>query len=139
MLPNAFIGMTKPPTDAELADALGGAKALWDKLLGTLADAHGLTVQEWNSYSPRAGWSLRLKSQKRNIIHLGPSPGAFRVAFVLGDRAVAAARQGGLPRRAIKILEAAPRYPEGTGIRLEIKTAKDIAMVEQLAAIKLAH
>ena len=33
MLPNAFIGMTKPPTDAELAAALGGAKALWDKLL----------------------------------------------------------------------------------------------------------
>ena len=98
-----------------------------------------MTVREWNSYSPKAGWSLRLKSKKRNIVHLGPCPGAFRVAFVLGDKAVAAARQGALPRRVIKILDAAPRYPEGTGIRLEIKTAKDIAIVEQLAALKLAH
>jgi hypothetical protein len=34
--PNAFIGKAKKPTDAELATALGPAKAVWDQLLAEL-------------------------------------------------------------------------------------------------------
>ena len=33
MSPNAFIGRTKAPTDAELSAELGAARALWDQLL----------------------------------------------------------------------------------------------------------
>ena len=138
MLPNAFIGKSKKPTDAELAAALGDARELWDELLGELADKHNLTVREWNSYSPKAGWSLRLKRKGRNILYLGPCPGAFRVAFVLGDKAVAVARQSDLPQSIIKIISEAKRYPEGTAVRLEIKQAKDIGIVTRLAGIKLA-
>jgi len=138
MLPNAFIGRSKKPTDAELAAALGPKMALWDHLLAALAGEHQLTVREWNSYSPKAGWSLRLKHKKRNILYLSPCPGAFRVAFVLGDKAVAAARQSDLPQSIIRIINAAKRYPEGTAVRLEIKQAKDIGIVTRLAGIKLA-
>ena len=55
MLPNAFIGKPKQPTAAELTAALGPARALWDQLLAGLAGEHNLTVQEWNSYSRKAG------------------------------------------------------------------------------------
>jgi len=139
MLPNAFIGKPKPPTAAELTAVLGPTRSLWDQLLAELADEHNLTVQEWNSYSPKAGWSLRLKRKGRNIVYLAPCAGCFRAAFILGDKAVATARRGRLPQRLVKILDAAPRYPEGTGVRLEIKKPKDIEMVKQLAAIKLAY
>jgi len=113
-------------------------EALWDQVLATLADEHNLTVREWNSYSPKAGWSLRLKLKGRNILYLGPCQGAFRVAFVLGDKAVAAARQSDLPRSIIKTINEAKRYPEGTAVRLEIKQAKDIGIVARLVGIKLA-
>jgi hypothetical protein len=139
MLPNAFIGKAQKPTDAELTAALGPAKALWDRLLGELADEHNLTVQEWKSYSLKAGWSLRLKRKRRNIVYLSPCRDCFRVMFILGDNAMAAARQSGLPQTVIKILSAAPRYPEGTGVRLEIKKAKDIGAITKLAGIKLSH
>lgn len=139
MLPNAFIGKPKPPTAAELTAALGPAKTLWDQLLAGLADELNLTVQEWNSYSPKAGWSLRLKLKDRNILYLTPCRGCFFVSFALGDKAVAAARQSRLPPRVIKIINEAKRYAEGTGVRLEIKKPKDVEMVKQLAAIKLAH
>jgi hypothetical protein len=139
MLPNAFIDKPKKPTAAELTAALGAAKALWDGLLAGLADELKLTVQEWNSYSPKAGWSLRLKLKARNIVYLTPCQGCFHVSFVLGDKAVAAARQSGLPQSVIKIINEAKRYAEGTGIRLEMKKPKDIEIVKQLAAIKLAH
>ena len=118
---------------------MGDAKELWDKLLGELAEEHKLTVWEWNSYSPKAGWSLRVKRKDRNIVYLGPCQDAFRVAFVLGNKAVAAARQSHLPKGVIKIINEAKRYAEGTAVRFEIKTAKDIETVTRLAGIKLAH
>ncbi|MGA3285440.1 MAG: DUF3788 domain-containing protein [Verrucomicrobiota bacterium] len=139
MLPNAFIGKPQKPTEAELAAALGPAKALWDQLLASLADEHNLTVQEWNSYSRKAGWSLRLKHKERNIVYLSPCRDCFRVMFILGDKAVQAARQSDLPQSVIKIINAAKRYAEGTAVRIEIKKAKDIETVTKLAGIKLAH
>jgi hypothetical protein len=135
MSPNAFIGRTKPPTDEELSTELGGARALWDELLTELT----LPIQEWNSYSPKAGWSLKVKLKKRTILYLAPCHGSFRVAFVLGDKAMEAARQLKLPKAVLKIIDEAPRYPEGTGVRLEIAARKDLAAVKKLAEVKLAN
>jgi hypothetical protein len=135
MSPNAFIGRTKPPTDDELSAELGAVRVLWDELLTELA----LPIQEWNSYSPKAGWSLKVKLGKRTILYLAPCHNSFRVAFVLGAKAVEAARQSKLPKAVIKIIDAAPRYPEGTGVRLEIKARKDLAAVRKLAEVKLAN
>jgi hypothetical protein len=135
MSPNAFIGRTHPPTDDELSAQLGAARALWDELLAELA----LPIQEWNSYSPKAGWSLKLKLKKRTILYLAPCHGSFRVAFVLGAKAVEAARQSKLPKAVMKIIDEAPRYAEGTGVRLEITARKDLAAVKKLAEVKLAN
>jgi hypothetical protein len=139
MLPNAFIDKPKKPTAAELTAALGPAKALLDQLLAGLADELNLTIQEWNSYSRKAGWSLRLKLKERNILYLTPRQGCFFVSFALGDKAVQAARQSVLPPSVIKIINDAKRYAEGTGVRMEMKKPKDIEIAKQLAAIKLAH
>ena len=135
MSPNAFIGRTKPPTDEELSTELGAARALWDELLTELA----LPIQEWNSYSPKAGWSMKLKLKKRTILYLAPCHGSFRVAFILGAKAVEAARQSKLPKAVLKIIDEAPRYAEGTGVRLEIAARKDLAAVKKLAEVKLAN
>ena len=135
MSPNAFIGWTKPPTDEELSTELGAARALWDELLTELA----LPIQEWNSYSPKAGWSLKLKLKKRTILYLSPCHDSFRVGFILGDKAMEAARQLKLPKAVMKILDEAPRYPEGNGVRLEIAARKDLAAVKKLAEVKLAN
>ena len=139
MSPNAFINKPKQPTNAELAAALGPAKAAWDQLLADLAQEYGANVREWNSYSLKAGWSLRVKRKARTIVWLAPCPGAFRVAFILGDKAVLAAQEAKLPKRILKIINEAPKYPEGIGVRLEVKSSKDIATLKKLAAIKLAN
>ena len=139
MSPNAFINKPKQPTDAELAAALGPAKAAWNQLLTDLDQEFGVNVHEWNSYSLKAGWSLRVKRKARTIVWLAPCPGCFRVAFILGDKAVLAARQAKLPRRILKMINDAKRYAEGTGLRLEVKSSKDIGTLKKLAAIKLAN
>lgn len=134
---NAFVGLSKKRDDRQLTDALGPARAIWDKLIGALKDeCDGL---EWNSYSPKAGWSLRLKHGQRNIVYLSPGQGCFLASFALGDRAVEAAREAGLPAKVRQIIKDARRYAEGTAVRIEVKSLADLPAVQKLVAIKLAH
>jgi hypothetical protein len=136
--PNAFIGRTTLPTTQELSAALGSTAAEWKQLVDWLAE-EGVADQEWKSSAAKYGWSLRLKRKKRTIIYLAPCNGCFRVSFVLGDRAVAAARESDLPMAVLKLLDEAPRYAEGTGLRLLVKGPKDLAPIRKLALIKLAN
>jgi hypothetical protein len=85
------------------------------------------------------GWSLRLKRGKRTIVWLVPNAGFFEVAFIFGEKALTAIRHTAVPARVLRLLDEAPEYPEGTGLRFQVKAAKDIAVVKKLAAIKLRH
>ena len=138
-IPNAFVGRKEKPSSQDLTIALGPAAEIWDRVITGLANNYGVADQEWLSYSPKYGWSLKLKLKKRTILYLGPCAGCFRVSFVLGDRAVAAARESKLSASVLKSLQEAPRYAEGTGLRLVVRCTRDIPSVMKLAAIKLAN
>jgi hypothetical protein len=135
---NAFIGKTTQPTTEDVIAVLGPTAAVWKELIDWLAEQK-VVDQEWKSYSPKAGWSLRLKVKKRNIIYLSPCSGCFRVALIFGDKAVVAARQSNLSKSTLKLIDEAPRYPEGTGLRHTVKLSKDLAAIRKLALIKLAN
>ena len=137
MAPNAFIGRTKPPGEADLVAALGSAKASWDLLVVDMFEELGLDGREWKSYGLKHGWALRLQRKKRNIVHLAPHEGCFTALLILGDRAMATARANGLGRAAERLLEKAPHYPEGTGIRFEVKGPRQVPLIRKLARIKL--
>ena len=70
-IPNAFIGKTSAPTVDEVVAALGPTSEVWKQLIDWVAE-QGATVQEWNSYSAKSGWAMRLKVKKRNIVYLAP-------------------------------------------------------------------
>jgi len=136
--PNAFIGKAALPTSEEVSAALGSTAAVWKQLVDWLAQ-QGFEDQEWKSVSLKYGWGLRMKLKKRTIVYLGPCDGCLRVAFVLGDRAVAAARKSDLSKSTLQLLDEAPRYAEGTGLRLMVKASEDLVDVRKLALIKLAN
>jgi hypothetical protein len=137
---NAFIGKSQKPSPEDLAAALGPTAALWDKFVDSMATELGVVTQEWKTVNPnKYGWSLRLKNKTRNIAYLSPYRGFFMVGFVLSDRAVKAAGEARLPTTVAKAIAAAPRYPEGTGVRLAVKTARDLPSLRKLAAIKLEN
>lgn len=127
------------PTDAELGEALGPAKPVWDELIAGLAAECDVSLREWKCYSPKTGWSLRLMRGKRTIVWMAPCIGCFRVAFILGDKAIQAGRQGGFSPRVLRMIDAAERYPEGTCIRFQVRNARDIPMIQRLAEIKLQN
>jgi len=138
-IPNAFIGKTKIPSTQELSATLGSSLILWNELVDSLLAEPDVTEMEWHSLKPKYGWSLIAKSKKRRIVYLGPCAGCFRVSFVLGDRAMSAARAGSFSKSVAKILDEAPHFAEGTGVRLLVKNAKDLAAIRKLTKIKLAN
>jgi len=137
MLRNAFAGHAQRPTERELASVLGHAGALWHSLVTDLKRDLKLDAEEWNSYSVKAGWSLRLQLKKRNIVYLSPGNGCFLASFALGEKAVAAARTTALPPGVLKNIEQAKRYAEGTAVRIEVHDATDASFVKTLAKIKI--
>jgi hypothetical protein len=138
MFTNAFIGKAHQPSQKELATELGPAKLLWDRLLADLAKLQ-IDGTEWNSYSRKAGWALKVKHGARTILYMSPARGWFMASFALGDKALQAARKGRLPDSVIKLIGAAKRYAEGTAVRIEVRTAKDLPVVRKLAVAKMEN
>ena len=61
------------------------------------------------------------------------------VAFVLGEKAVQSARTSNLSAQVVGEIDAARKYVEGRGIRLEVRNATALGTVKKLAAIKMAN
>lgn len=139
MSTNAFIGRETEPTDEAVSKVLGPAKALWDRLLAELSSEKTIDAEEWSSYSRKAGWSLKLKHGKRTIVYLAPCERGFRASFALGEKAVKAALASKLPADVVKIVREAKCYAEGTAVRIEVKSAKDVDVIKKLATAKLAN
>jgi Protein of unknown function (DUF3788) len=138
--PNAFIGQPAQPSAAEVEAALGSAAPLWNELIDEVTADAGSLTQEWKGICVhKYGWSLRLKQKSRNIIFMSPCRDSFRVAFTLSDKAVTAAKDSHLPKAIAEALAAAPKYAEGTGLRLTVHRAADLPAIRKLARIKVAN
>jgi hypothetical protein len=135
---SAFADQTQPPDAAALAEMLGPAAKPWQTLAAHVASSWPPIEERWNFAGAKFGWSLRLLQKKRIVVYLTPGAGHFLVGVVLGDRAVAAARAAGLPPAVLALLDAAKRYGEGTGLRVEVRRTADLAAIRTLLAAKMA-
>ena len=61
------------------------------------------------------------------------------MAFVLGKKAVEAARKSDLAPEMLALIDEAPRYAEGTGIVFLVRRMSDLATVKALVSIKLEN
>jgi hypothetical protein len=118
---------------------LGRAGGQWQRLRELLETDHGPLAEKWSFSNTTNRWSLQLKRKQRAVVYLVPQPGHFLASFALGEKACAAAKDSGLPASVLGVIESAPRYPEGRGVRLDVRSGGDVANVAMVAAIKMAH
>ena len=133
---SAFDDPARPPTPAAVRRCLGEAAPLWAELVAHVAGTCPPVEEVWNFAGAKFGWSLRLKRAERILVYLTPQDGRFLVGLVLGEKAVAEAAKRGLPPAVLALLDAAPRYAEGRGIRLTIAPGDDLETVRHLVALK---
>ena len=135
---SAFCDKTKKPGSKEILKVLGRSSASWVALIEWAAQEYPPLTEEWQCYSEKWGWSLRLKQKKRAILYMTPQARQFLVGLILGDKAVAAALKMKLPAAVVKQIQTAKRYPEGKALRFEIRFKKDLEVVKNLAGAKMA-
>jgi hypothetical protein len=133
---SSFSDKTNPPTNAEIRSALGDAYPLWTSLLALIGERIDPITEVWGFTSASTGWGLRVVHKKRVILYMTPQQNQFLVSFALGEKAVAAARSAALSASVLKAIEAAPRYAEGRGVRIEVKSSRQLPSLATLAEIK---
>ena len=136
---SAFEDKTAHPTAPAVAKTIGRTAPLWSEVRKHLAREYEPVKEAWKFYSRKSGWCLQVKRRKRTILYMIPCKGFFLVAFVLGEKAVQSARASNLPAQVVGEIDAARKYVEGRGIRLEIRNATGLGTVKKLAAIKMAN
>ena len=136
---STFDDPSSPPAPAEVAGVLGASARLWDQLVLGVTESYPPITALWNFAGVKYGWSLRLKRRDRNLLHLTPQRGTFLLGVVLGEKAAKAAHDGELPQSVLKVIDEAPRYGEGRGVRMQVTTATDLETALQLTALKMGR
>lgn len=139
MSPSAFLDRGSPPSERELEAVLGKASGLWVELRADLSSEFATLNGKWIFSGTSHGWLLQLRHKRRTVLYMVPCPGYFVASFALGEKVCQAAQGSGLPGRVLEIIQHPPKYPEGRGVRLEVRNKKDLAHVEALASIKMAN
>ena len=136
---SAFDDKSNQPNADELAQVLGKSHSLWYELQKEVCSLFTPALVEWGYASKSTGWGMRIKTEKRVIIYMTPCRGYFLASFALGEKAVRAAHDAKLPAKILSAIDAAPKYAEGRGVRIEVRTKSDVKAIAKLAAIKLAN
>jgi hypothetical protein len=136
---SAFDDKSRTPRATELKKALGRTSGLWDKLKDHLESEYQPLSEKWTFPGQKWGWSLQLKQKKRTILYMTPRKGFFSAGFTLGEKAVRSAHEGDLPDSVLAIIDSARKYAEGRGVRIEVRTKKDLDNTKKLAAVKMAN
>lgn len=136
---SVFIDKSVKPDNILLVKAIGDTAKFWEAIKKHITDTHGACVEEWKFYGAKYGWTLKVLLKKRNLFFFTPLRGYFRAAFVFGDRAVTAVEKSDLPTDLIETLRNARKYAEGRGIRVEVRSLKDVESVIRLVDIKIQN
>lgn len=133
---NIFNDKLVVPDGRTVQKALGEAGGFWLELRKYVQENYGPAIEEWKYYGLKSGWTMRMLSNKRNLFFFTVIDKGFRLSFVFGDRAVDAIGRSDLPRSIIDEVMNAQKYPEGRGLRIEVKDRRLAAAVKTLIKIK---
>ena len=135
---SAFDNKSQKPDAAELEQVLSKSAKFWQQLVAHVTECHAPITEQWNFSGAKFGWSLRLRRKDRVVLYLTPQAGQFLVGVVLGEKAAQAAHASGLSQFVLTLIDSAPKYAEGRGIRVPVASKADLLAVQQLAALKMA-
>ena len=136
---SAFSEKMHAPTRDDLRSVLGAALDPWNTLLALVSERISPLTEVWGFTSASTGWGLRVHHKERVILYMTPQKSQFLVSFVLGEKAVAAARVVRLSASVRKAIEDAPRYAERRGVRIAVQSSRQLSSLATLAQIKLQN
>lgn len=133
---SAFSDADAAPSRADLTKALGTAAPLWTAFVKGIERQAGTVRQRWNFSGVKFGWSLRLMRGDRILVYVTPQAGKFLVGLVLAKKATQPDIVKRLSPAAAKLIENAPQYAEGRGLRMAVASRVTLRTALEIAALK---
>ena len=133
---STFLDKATPPKESDLSEKLGSRYQLWAELKNWTLDYLKNSGEEWSFPGKKYGWSLRLKSKKRNIIYFIPHEGNFTVVFVFGQKATDQIMERNISKTIKTELFNARVYAEGRGINIDMSDDSILNDIKTLIQIK---
>jgi hypothetical protein len=127
----------KAGDDGQWKSALGRAYPMWAGIVRVVGELASPLDVAWRPSKIAFGHVCLLRHKKRTLLYLLPEEARVTVAIVLGERAYGLAMASTLSAAVKKSLSEARPYAEGRGIRVPVKTARDLATIRKLVAIKM--
>jgi hypothetical protein len=133
----AFPDRRHRPRNADLAAILGEFHIPLAQISARLRTAHPAVRTAWQ-YSAKSGWYQIHLLKKRRLFYLVPKRENYRLALILGRKAVALLQAGPFADRVNRRLATARRYPEGILFPFTIESI-DPPLISALLEAKIAH
>jgi len=134
-----FINKEHVPDENDLQAALGATYPLWNDIKNFVHGNYNGALEQWNHSGKNYGWGFRLKDKKRVIIYLTPCEGFFKASLVFGEKATNMALSKNISDETRAIIENAPVYAEGRGIRLDVLNDFHLDDIKILILVKLEN
>jgi len=130
-----FPDKDRPPTQAELLDAVGAARPRWLQLDGWARDTYGVEGEPLY-FGRDSGWCLRYRRSGKSLFTLIPRRDGMRALVVVGPSAWAGATGVDLSAATREAWDSAHPYPDGRWLWLDVTDDGVVADVERLVALK---
>lgn len=136
MATSIFDSKAQIPREADLIEALGSSKGLWNHFEAYIFEKHKDIKKEWKFYSKKSGWTLVFKNKDRTLLYFIPCKDFFKVLFVFGEKAISTACASDLPQGIIEKILSSPSHTEGTSFDIDINNSQDMQNAIELLQIK---
>lgn len=131
-----FTDRQRQPGEAEVAVALGDAKARWDALVANIRAIPKVGEDFRFMYGKNYGWGLRFRLKGKLLTAFYPNDGFFVAQMILSLAQLAEVEEFDLHAGARKALDAATLYAEGKWLFVRVETDGDGADVRRLIGVR---
>jgi hypothetical protein len=132
-----FIEKKHQPTEAEVRQALGSKRSLWEGLIRLILETYPAEEDFKFLYGKNYGWARRFRMQGQLLTSLYPTNGGFTVQVNLSPDSVEKALRMQPGKNVCLAIERAHPYPEGRWLFVPVESQADIRDVQRLLALRV--
>jgi hypothetical protein len=124
------------PSDEDLKDVLKSSFDTFNNLVSYLENEYGSLKKEWKFYSKKAGWTLRISGEKRNLLFISPNDDYFIATVNMSVKVSKIALDSDISDNTKNLIKQAKIYAEGTGILIEIRNEEDLEDIKTILNVR---
>jgi hypothetical protein len=125
----------RSPTAGEIAEVLGSAAPLWERLTGFVETSYEIEPT-FVPPSKNYGWDVKYRKGGKTLVSLTPDTDGFTALVVLGEKETEAARELDFGDHVQGVFDGARQLRDGRWLFVHVESERDVDDIERLLVAK---